>query len=108
MKEDTEIRWITNLLLSPYTSRLIGQKSASIQELERVAGSGENNKEFRKWFKTMFDLGCFKIHKKTQVNYFSKTITTYFVDKDNFFSHLNKIELFKRYYKIVLEDHYSL
>lgn len=108
MKEDTEIRWITNLLLSPYTSRLIGQKSASIQELERVAGSGENNKEFRKWFKTMLELNCFQIHKKTQVNYFSKTITTYLIDKSKFFEYIKKIESFKKIYKIVLEDHYSL
>jgi hypothetical protein len=108
MKEDTEIRWITNLILSDYTERFIGQKSASIQELERVSGSGENNKEFRKWFKTMFDLGCFQIHKKTQVNYFSKTITTYFISKKKFFEYIKSIELFKKYYKIVLEDHYSL
>jgi hypothetical protein len=56
----------------------------------------------------MFDLGCFKIHKKTQVNYFSKTITTYLIDKNNFFEYIKKIESFKKIYKIVLEDHYSL
>lgn len=102
MREDTEVRWIIDLLLSKYTQRLINQKSASISELERVAGCGEKNTRFRKWVKTMMSKNCFKIYKKNGLD-------TYVIDFDKFIEYAKENnELFKKVYKIVIEYHYSL
>jgi len=108
MKESTELIWIINLITSPYIKRLFSKNSASIKELEIISGSATNNKVFRKWFKEMLDKRCFELGSIKSVNYNSKEIQTYFVNKINFLKVLKNMDLFNKLYKVSYEDYLSL
>ena len=77
MKPETELKWIVNLLNSPYVKGLFKSKGGCKKEIERVCGSSENNREFYKWFNYLLENGAIEEFGKTDSH--SKPVTAYVI-----------------------------
>lgn len=63
MKQEKELKFLWGLYNSPYCRDIGNFKIHAIsgckKDFERIAGSGENNKEFNQWFKELVNKGVF-------------------------------------------------
>lgn len=106
MKEETEFKWIVNLLNNEDGS-LSGSKGGTIKEFEKYAKAPFNSKEFRNWFNLLM--------KKSIISFFRYEdnpvgIPTkiYTFNAMKLIDYLNNFDLYKKAYKVALKDYFAI
>lgn len=105
MKSETEFRWIVNLLNSPYVKGFWGSRSGCKRDFERISGSGEKNKYFRKWFNFLLECGAIEHYGDTNTH--GKFVPGYVVIYKKLYKILIKNKLYISVAKIINEKYFG-
>jgi hypothetical protein len=104
MKEETEVKWIVNLLNDEQT---LSKKGGSISQYEQLCKAPTNSKEFRMWFKKIVQdkIINFVEYEENKVGIPTKI---YKLNVMKMIDYLNQFELYKKTYNVALKDYFAV
>ena len=108
MKSETEYKWIVNLLNSPYIKGLWGNKGGCKKDFERISGSSENNKEFKKWFDYLLEDGAIEMFGNINTNIYGKSVSVYIIIYKKLIRILRKNDFYQPVKQVMYKEYENL
>ena len=105
MKEEIEFKWIINLMASKHVKGFFTVYPICKKDFERVAGAGENNKAFSKWFYFMVNTGSIEYYDNEKSRGF--ITDRYLVNKKIIYKRLQKLNIYKPLKKVMDRIYYG-
>lgn len=102
MKREKEIHWIVNLLNNPKLYNSIFEKGGGcIKDFEKTANNSEKDKEFRQWFKYLFEEDIIKVSSSRE-NLKGKPTVMYVLDKSRMLEYMRTFDFYKKLSKVIV------